>query len=326
MTIKYTPPLPVATVVHGRHETDLEAEVMMPGYGRSEDENNNNKNEDEYAKNDSKKSGAVNYENNDMYRITNETNQQYWGRFDDTSGAVVVTVATDDDTDHGGLIATARPTEDRNVRVRFIRKVYTILSVQLLATFAICALFALHEPTKQFVTTHTGFYWFNIIVAFGSLFPLHCYKRSYPINFMLLSLFTVSMASVLGMVTTLYAQAGAGNLVVEAVAITASVFIILTIYTMQSKWDFSFLGAGLGMGLWIMILWGFFAMIFGIDVGMVYSLLGSVLFSGYIIYDTYMIAERLDPEDYIVGAIELYLDLVNLFLYILRILSELQRQ
>ena len=86
-----------------------------------------------------------------------------------------------------------------------------------------------------------------------------------------------------GMITTMYAEAGAGDLVLEAVAITASVFVILTIYTMQSKWDFSFLGAGLGMGLWIMILWGFFAMIFGVGVGMVYSCMGSILFFGYII-------------------------------------------
>lgn len=67
-------------------------------------------------------------------------------------------------------------------------------------------------------------------------------------------------------------------------------------------------------------------MIFGLQTGSVYALLGSVLFSLYIIYDTYMIAERLDPEDYIVGAIELYLDLVNLFLYILRLLSEMNRR
>lgn len=71
---------------------------------------------------------------------------------------------------------------------------------------------------------------------------------------------------------------------------------------------------------------GIFGMIFGLQTGSVYALLGSVLFSLYIIYDTYMIAERLDPEDYIVGAIELYLDLVNLFLYILRLLSEMNRR
>jgi FtsH-binding integral membrane protein len=128
------------------------------------------------------------------------------------------------------------------------------------------------------------------------------------------------------MITAMYAEAGAGDLVVEAVFITASVFIILTIFTLQSKWDFSFLGAGLGMCLWIMILWGFFGLIFGLQTGYVYALAGSILFSGFIIYDTYMICERLDPEDYVVAAIELYLDLVNLFLYILRLLAESNRR
>jgi FtsH-binding integral membrane protein len=42
---------------------------------------------------------------------------------------------------------------------------------------------------------------------------------------------------------------------------------------------------------------------------------------GYIVFDTYMITSRLGYDDYIVAAIELYLDLVNLFLYILKILA-----
>ena len=129
-----------------------------------------------------------------------------------------------------------------------------------------------------------------------------------------------------GTVTSIYADAGAGDLVLEAVFITASVFIVLTIFTLQSKWDFSFLGAGLGMCLWVMILWGFFAIIFGLQTGFIYGLAGSILFSGFIIYDTYMICERLDPEDYIVAAIELYLDLINLFLYILQMLGEANRR
>ena len=58
-----------------------------------------------------------------------------------------------------------------------------------------------------------------------------------------------------GTITAIYEENGAGDLVVEAVFITATVFILLTIFTLQSKWDFSFLGAGLGVCLWIMILW-----------------------------------------------------------------------
>jgi len=123
---------------------------------------------------------------------------------------------------------------------------------------------------------------------------------------MILSAFTLSMSYIVGNVCAAYEEAGIGDLVIEAIFITATVFIALTIFTLQSKWDFSFLGAGLGMCLWIMILWSFFAMIFGFQTGSVYALVGSIVFSLYIIYDTYMIAERLDPEDYIVAAIELH--------------------
>ena len=51
---------------------------------------------------------------------------------------------------------------------------------------------------------------------------------------------------------------------------------------------------------------------------------GAVLFSGYIVYDTHAISTRVAPEDYVLAAITLYLDVVNLFLEILRVLSKLQ--
>ena len=53
----------------------------------------------------------------------------------------------------------------------------------------------------------------------------------------------------------------------------------------------------------------------------VYALAGCLTFSLYIILDTYMITERLGYDDYIVAAVELYLDLVNLFLSLLRLLA-----
>jgi len=121
---------------------------------------------------------------------------------------------------------------------------------------------------------------------------------------MILSAFTLSMSYIVGNICAAYEEAGIGDLVIGAIFITATVFIALTIFTLQSKWDFSFLGAGLGMCLWIMILWSVFAMIFGFQTGSVYAIVGSIVFSLYIIYDTSTIAERLDPEDYFVAAIE----------------------
>lgn len=54
-------------------------------------------------------------------------------------------------------------------------------------------------------------------------------------------------------------------------------------------------------------------------------ILGAVVFSLFIIYDTHMIMRRLSPEEYIFAAINLYLDIINLFLHILKMLSRDQR-
>ena len=58
---------------------------------------------------------------------------------------------------------------------------------------------------------------------------------------------------------------------------------------------------------------------------MIYSGIGVVIFSAYTMYDLQRL--KTFPEHmYIEAAIELYLDIFNLFLYILRLLSALNRR
>jgi len=52
----------------------------------------------------------------------------------------------------------------------------------------------------------------------------------------------------------------------------------------------------------------------------------AVLFCLYIIYDTHMIMHKVSAEEYIHASITLYLDIINLFLYILRILNDLSER
>jgi FtsH-binding integral membrane protein len=63
---------------------------------------------------------------------------------------------------------------------------------------------------------------------------------------------------------------------------------------------------------------------FNSTMDLIYAIGGTLLFSGYIVYDTYLINRRLSPDEYIMGAISLYLDFINLFLSILRLLNNLQ--
>ena len=70
------------------------------------------------------------------------------------------------------------------------------------------------------------------------------------------------------------------------------------------------------------LLLGFFCSLFGFSTNGLYSWLGTLVFCGYVVIDTQMIMNKFGVDDYIIAAIELYLDILNLFLYILSILSE----
>lgn len=170
--------LPVAEAVWTDNNPDVEA---PPAEMESLISDNKKTGDNTHSKNNDAKDGVSR-----GFTVTNQDTQQYWGRFDDPQ---VEGTYTDEPA-----IATARP-DDRHIRLLFIRKVYTILSVQLLTTFAICAFMAMNESAKQLVMGNLNFFWFNFIVAMGTLLPLHCYKRSYPTNMILLSIFTVAMAT-----------------------------------------------------------------------------------------------------------------------------------
>ena len=57
-----------------------------------------------------------------------------------------------------------------------------------------------------------------------------------------------------------------------------------------------------------------------------YGSAGALIFSLYIVYDTQLMMGgkhkyALDPEEYVFAALSLYLDVINLFLYILMIIG-----
>ena len=57
-----------------------------------------------------------------------------------------------------------------------------------------------------------------------------------------------------------------------------------------------------------------------------YGVAGALIFSLYIIYDTQLMMGgkhkyALDPEEYVFASLNIYLDVINLFLYILMIVG-----
>jgi len=208
------------------------------------------------------------------------------------------------------------------IRMGFLRKVYGILSAQLMMTTLIAALFMTSESIKGFVQGSPNVLFSAMILSFVMMIALFVKRRDAPANFILLGLFTLVEAYTVGVIVTFYDK----FVVLEAFALTATVTLALTAYTLQSKRDFSGWAAGLFSFLWIIIIAGFLQMFFhsavvelGIAIG------GAVVFSLFIVVDTSMMMNTLSPEEYILAAINLYLDILNLFLHLLRILSEMQK-
>jgi modulator of FtsH protease len=89
-----------------------------------------------------------------------------------------------------------------------------------------------------------------------------------------------------------------------------------------SKRDFSFLGGALSMGLWVLIG----ASLIGLFVGgnafsLAIASVGVLLFGGFVLYDTSRMLRDPSNRDPVGAAIGLYLNFLNIFIFLLRILS-----
>ncbi|CAB3221048.1 unnamed protein product [Arctia plantaginis] len=211
---------------------------------------------------------------------------------------------------------------DKQIRLGFVRKVYGLLSIQLLATAAIAGTFHFVEPVKLFIHNNNWMVMVAFVLSMITLFALIAKRRDSPANLYLLAAFTVVQAYSIGVVVSYYNT----GVVIQALALTFAVVFSLTAYTLNTKTDFSFIGYGLVAGLSVLILGGIlqiFIQSSAFEVAL--SFVGAILFSLFLIYDTQMMMTTLSPEEYILATINLYLDILNLFLYILRILNELNR-
>ncbi|XP_074283887.1 protein LIFEGUARD 2-like [Silene latifolia] len=211
--------------------------------------------------------------------------------------------------------------ESPDLRWGFIRKVYSIVAIQLLATVAVGAFVVSSKPISHFFTETSGGYACYIILIITPLIllcPLSYYHQTHPVNFLLLGIFTIALAFSIGL-SCAYTN---GKTILEAVILTAAVVVSLTLYTFWAAkrgHDFNFLGPFLFCSLIVLLLFGIIQILFPLGkIGeMIYGCVGSIIFSGYIVYDTDNLIKRYTYDEYILAAISLYLDIINLFVSLL---------
>jgi len=113
------------------------------------------------------------------------------------------------------------------------------------------------------------------------------------------------------------------NSIFQAGVLTVGIFGGLTAYVFLSNRDFSFLRGMVTVGLIVVILAGLLNILFVGSLGLGFALAVAtlLLFSGFVLYDTSRIIRRYPTTEYVSGALDLYLDALNIFLAMLRILN-----
>lgn len=121
----------------------------------------------------------------------------------------------------------------------------------------------------------------------------------------------------------LYVDTMGMALVVAAFGITSALFGGLFIYTYFTKKDFSFMGGLLFFSLLALILLGIVNIFIGSSfVDLALAFIGVLVFSGYMLYDISRMKQADFTEDDVPAAVfDLYLNFINIFLDILRIMN-----
>mmetsp|Transcript_50998 Transcript_50998/g.146444 ORF Transcript_50998/g.146444 Transcript_50998/m.146444 type:complete len:267 (-) Transcript_50998:203-1003(-) len=237
------------------------------------------------------------------------------------------------------------------IRLGFVKKVYGIMTAMLLVSFVIAApfVFQRHE-TLTFMHQHAWimglasvFLLVHQIVNIALMFEMCCgggpcmsmYLKMFitvPFNYLFVFSYAAAFGVILGFVCASY-QAESVALVF---LLTAIIMASLTIYAVTTKHDFSGCGPYIFVLCIGMLCLGLVALFFPYD-SMIHKLIagaGAILMSFLIVYDTQLIfgsaaqgfqnsgaAGRIEftIDMYCFAAYQLYLDFINLFLYLLRL-------
>ena len=215
---------------------------------------------------------------------------------------------------------------NKQLRLGFIRKVYGVLSVQLLVTMVMCMFSIVSTSYAKFQIQNPAFVWISMIGAIIIMIALICFRsvsRTVPTNYILLFAFTFFegyMVSCLCAVTS-------PKLVLMAAVMTCAITFALTVYACTTKTDFTVLNSLLFICSMVLLLFGLFCLFTQNKIlHIIYCCLGVLIYSVYLIYDTQLImgdkSRALEIDDYIYASLMLYLDIINLFIYILKLLKE----
>jgi modulator of FtsH protease len=207
-------------------------------------------------------------------------------------------------------------------RLAYIRKVYTYFSMAIAVGIG-GALIAMNTSLVYFSVQHP---FIGLIVFLGmAIFASSSAgnpTRALPTLLGFTFVSGVIISPTLFAIAHGYIRGTGPGVIYDALFLTSLVFGALTAYVFITKKDFSYMGASLMIGLFMVIgisVVNLFVQSSTIDLAL--SSIIVILFSGFILYDTSRILRNAHEIPPTLAALNLYLDFLNLFMAILRLLS-----
>ena len=254
--------------------------------------------------------------------------------------------ADDDDADDSSndLRSAANATMNQSDRLRFIRLTYLHLFGAILVFAGLLWAYFHIEPLGRLLWPFVKFSlsgrwnWAIVLAAFMAVSWVADYWASHatskPMQYVGLGVYVlaesiifVPLLVVVQIKTAEIIAKGGGdpNILRDAAYVTLAIFAALTASVYFSKKDFSFLRSGLAIASAGALALVALSLIFGFNLGLVFSVAMVLLASGYILYQTSQVFAHYHTESYVAAALALFSSVALMFWYVIRIFMRMRQ-
>jgi hypothetical protein len=173
---------------------------------------------------------------------------------------------------------------------------------------------------ETFVKT-PGLIWVVFIAELALIFTSRTWSTKRPLNYVLFSLFALLTGITITPLLLVAAVTAGTGVIVKALLATVFMFTAAGAIGWTTKRSLEGMRGFLFITLIGMLIVGIIGIFipWGSSFEMIYSGIGVLLFSGYAMYDFQRI-KRFPEDRYIDAALHLYLDIFNLFIFVLRLI------
>lgn len=216
--------------------------------------------------------------------------------------------------------------------VRFMTGVYKWMCIGLLLTSTVAYAVSQDPNLVYSIVTNKLIFWGLVIAQLGAVFYLSAKIKTMSAltATMVFIVYALLTGLTLSSIFLIYTQ----DSILSAFLLTSFSFGCLSLFGFLTRKDLGPIGTFCHMGLYGIIGFSLIAMFFpnllGGQMGKIFSFAGVIVFAGLTAYDTQKIKQtnilgnegtEEDHKETIMGALTLYLDFINLFLMLLRLMG-----